>query len=56
VLEQVTAMELRVWQPLKGWRKLSGNRLDNPLGLEITLVRNTPQGVERYRQVLGPLE
>ncbi|KPA92046.1 prepilin-type N-terminal cleavage/methylation domain-containing protein [Pseudomonas asplenii] len=56
VLEQVTSMELRVWQPGKGWRPLSGNRQDNPTGLEISLVRDTPQGVERYRQVLGPLE
>ncbi|QXI25918.1 PulJ/GspJ family protein [Pseudomonas vanderleydeniana] len=56
VLEQVTSMDLRVWQPGKGWRQLSGNHRDNPTGLEISLVRNTPQGVERYRQVLGPLE
>ncbi|WP_419736277.1 prepilin-type N-terminal cleavage/methylation domain-containing protein [Pseudomonas sp. COR18] len=56
VLEQVTSMDLRVWQPGKGWRPLSGNRQDNPTGLEINLVRDTPQGGERYRQVLGPLE
>ncbi|NVZ66487.1 prepilin-type N-terminal cleavage/methylation domain-containing protein [Pseudomonas gingeri] len=56
VLEQVTSMELRVWQPGKGWRRLTGTQQDNPTGLEISLVRNTPQGLERYRQVLGPLE
>ncbi|SDT29846.1 general secretion pathway protein J [Pseudomonas asplenii] len=56
VLEQITSMDLRVWQAGKGWRRLSGDRQDNPLGLEINLVRNTPQGVEHYRQVLGPLE
>ncbi|MDT9647075.1 type II secretion system protein GspJ, partial [Pseudomonas sp. JV245A] len=28
----------------------------SPLGLEIRLVRQTPQGEERYRQVLGPLQ
>ncbi|CAD5201889.1 prepilin-type N-terminal cleavage/methylation domain-containing protein [Pseudomonas sp. FEN] len=56
VLGQVRAMTLRVWQPGKGWRNLGGNRQDNPRGLEITLVRDTPQGTERYRQVLGPLE
>jgi len=56
VLSQVREMDLRVWQPGKGWRNLGGNNQDNPQGLEITLVRDTPQGPERYRQVLGPLE
>jgi len=56
VLSQVREMDLRVWQPGKGWRNLGGNHQDNPQGLEITLVRDTPQGPERYRQVLGPLE
>ncbi len=56
VLERVSDLQVRVWNPDKGWRQLSGNRQDNPAGLEIRLVRQTPQGEERYRQVLGPLE
>ncbi|OLF54032.1 type II secretion system protein GspJ [Pseudomonas chlororaphis] len=56
VLEHVSALQVRVWDRDKGWRQLSGNRKENPPGLEIRLVRQTPQGEERYRQVLGPLE
>ncbi|NBF02234.1 type II secretion system minor pseudopilin GspJ [Pseudomonas sp. Fl5BN2] len=56
VLSRVSDLQVRVWDPDKGWRQLSGNRQDNPPGLEIRLVRQTPQGEERYRQVLGPLE
>ncbi|MFK3788691.1 type II secretion system minor pseudopilin GspJ [Pseudomonas piscis] len=56
VLERVSDLQVRVWNPDKGWRQLSGNRQDNPAGLEIRLVRQTPQGEERYRQVLGPLD
>lgn len=56
VLSQVTSLELRVWDTDKGWRRLSGNRKENPPGIEIRLTRQTPQGVEHYRQVLGPLE
>ncbi|OAE14460.1 type II secretion system protein GspJ [Pseudomonas brenneri] len=56
VLSQVSDLQVRVWDNEKGWRQLSGNRQDNPSGMEITLVRQTPQGVERYRQVLGPLD
>ena len=55
VLGRVSDLQVRVWNPDKGWRQLSGNRQDNPPGLEIRLVRQTPQGEERYRQVLGPL-
>lgn len=55
VLGQVQKVEVRVWQGDKGWRRLSGNRQDNPQGLEISLTRQTPQGIEQYRQVLGPL-
>ncbi|QJI29507.1 prepilin-type N-terminal cleavage/methylation domain-containing protein [Pseudomonas sp. ADAK18] len=55
VLNQVSDVQVRVWDADKGWRQLSGNRQENPLGMEISLVRETPQGVERYRQVLGPL-
>jgi general secretion pathway protein J len=54
VLKQVSDVQVRIWDADKGWRQLSGNRQENPLGLEIRLVRKTPQGVERYRQVLGP--
>lgn len=56
VLSQVSDLQVRVWDNDKGWRQLSGNRRSHPAGLEITLVRQTPQGVERYRQVLGPLD
>lgn len=56
VLSEVSNVGLRYWDREKGWRKLSGNRQENPLGIEISLTRQTPQGVEKYRQVLGPLE
>lgn len=56
VLSEVSNAGLRYWDREKGWRKLSGNRQENPLGIEISLTRQTPQGVEKYRQVLGPLE
>lgn len=55
VLTGVSDFQVRVWEAGKGWRQLSGNRQEDPLGLEISLVRQTPQGPERYRQVLGPL-
>ncbi|WP_339543361.1 type II secretion system protein GspJ [Pseudomonas sp. JAI120] len=55
VLSGVSDLQVRVWEADKGWRQLSGNRREDPLGLEISLVRETPQGVERYRQVVGPL-
>lgn len=56
VLAGVSDLQVRVWEADKGWRQLSGNRREDPLGLEISLVRETPQGVERYRQVVGPLK
>ena len=55
VLSGVNDLQVRVWEADKGWRQLSGNRSEDPLGLEVSLVRDTPQGVERYRQVVGPL-
>lgn len=55
VLSGVSDLQVRVWEADKGWRQLSGNRSEDPLGLEVSLVRDTPQGVERYRQVVGPL-
>ena len=55
VLTGVSDLQVRVWEAEKGWRQLSGNRREDPLGMEISLVRQTPQGVERYRQVMGPL-
>ena len=55
VLSGVSDLQVRVWEADKGWRQLSGNRREDPLGLEVSLVRETPQGVERYRQVVGPL-
>ena len=54
VLEGVSAFNLRVWEPGKGWQALSGTGRDNPAGLEIELLHDTPQGPQRYRQVLGP--
>ncbi|MBC3302851.1 prepilin-type N-terminal cleavage/methylation domain-containing protein [Pseudomonas sp. SWRI18] len=56
VLTGVSDLQVRVWETDKGWRQLSGNRRDDPAGLEIKLVRQTPQGVEKYRQVVGPLK
>lgn len=56
VLGQISDLQVRAWEPGKGWRQLSGNRLDDPQGLEIRLSRRTPQGEEHYRQVLGPLD
>ncbi|MGY2402121.1 type II secretion system protein GspJ [Pseudomonas sp. SDO5271_S396] len=55
VLTGVSDLQVRVWEAGKGWRQLSGNRREDPEGLEVSLVRQTPQGIERYRQVLGPL-
>ena len=56
VLTGVSDLQVRVWEAKKGWRQLSGNRREDPVGLEISLVRQTPQGVEKYRQVVGPLK
>ena len=56
VLTGVSDLQVRVWEADKGWRQLSGNRQEEPLGLEFSLVRQTPQGVEQYRQVVGPLK
>lgn len=55
VLTGVSDVQVRVWEMDKGWRQLSGNRREDPLGLEVSWVRDTPQGLERYRQVVGPL-
>jgi len=55
VLDQVSEAALRVWDVDKGWRQLSGNRAEDPLGIEISITRKTDLGVERYRQVMGPL-
>jgi general secretion pathway protein J len=56
VLDSISDLQIRVWEPEMGWRQLSGNRKENPQGLEIRLTRQTPQGEEHYRQVLGPLD
>ncbi|MEG0067848.1 MAG: type II secretion system protein GspJ, partial [Pseudomonas sp.] len=56
VLNDVSDAQVRVWEVDKGWRQLSGNRREDPAGLEIRLTRQTPQGVEKYRQVIGPLD
>lgn len=56
VLQGVSDVQVRVWEVDKGWRQLSGNRREDPLGLEVRLTRETAQGVERYRQVIGPLQ
>lgn len=54
VLSPVNDLQIRVWDPDKGWRQLSGNRQKDPAGLEIRITRMTGQGEEHYRQVLGP--
>lgn len=56
VLSDISDVQVRVWEVDKGWRQLSGNRREDPLGLEIYLTRQTPQGPEKYRQVIGPLQ
>lgn len=56
VLDSISDLQVRVWEPDMGWRQLSGNRIEDPQGLEIRLTRVTPQGEEHYRQVLGPLD
>jgi len=56
VLDSISDLQVRVWEPEMGWRQLSGNRKENPQGLEIRLTRQTPQGEEHYRQILGPLD
>ncbi|WP_242209196.1 MULTISPECIES: type II secretion system protein GspJ [unclassified Pseudomonas] len=56
VLDSISDLQVRVWEPEMGWRQLSGNRKENPQGLEIRLTRQTIQGEEHYRQVLGPLD
>jgi general secretion pathway protein J len=56
VLGRVSDLQVRVWEMDKGWRQLSGNRREDPLGLEVRLTRETAQGVEKYRQVMGPLQ
>ncbi|URM25846.1 prepilin-type N-terminal cleavage/methylation domain-containing protein [Pseudomonas frederiksbergensis] len=56
VLDRVSDLQVRVWEPDSGWRQLSGNRKEDPPGLEIRLTRQTAQGEEHYRQVLGPLD
>ncbi|WP_095191939.1 prepilin-type N-terminal cleavage/methylation domain-containing protein [Pseudomonas sp. Irchel 3E19] len=56
VLKDVSDAQIRVWEVDKGWRQLSGNRREDPLGLEIRLSRGTAQGVEKYRLVIGPLD
>ncbi|MDR2308477.1 MAG: prepilin-type N-terminal cleavage/methylation domain-containing protein [Paucimonas sp.] len=54
VLDNVTAFDLRSWQPKAGWHTSAGEASDNPAGLEIRLTWRGPQGDEVYRQVLGP--
>ena len=56
VLNEVSDLQVRVWEVDKGWRQLSGNRREDPMGLEVRLTRQTPQGPEKYRQVMGPLQ
>lgn len=53
VLTGVSDLQVRVWEPDKGWRQLSGNRREDPLGLEISLVRQTPQGWKRIGRWWG---
>ncbi|NWN46431.1 type II secretion system minor pseudopilin GspJ [Pseudomonas sp. MAFF 301514] len=55
-LSGISDLQVRFWEAGKGWRQLAGNRKNDPLGLEIKLTRQTSQGEERYRQVVGPLQ
>ncbi len=54
VMSGVSDFDLRTWRPGKGWTALTGTPVENPQGLELTLTRQTAQGAEHYRQVLGP--
>jgi general secretion pathway protein J len=56
VLDSISDLQVRVWEADMGWRQLSGNRKENPQGLEIRLTRETPLGEEHYRQIVGPLD
>ncbi|WP_194791597.1 PulJ/GspJ family protein [Pseudomonas sp. UFMG81] len=56
VLQQVSEFEMRYWVRGKGWRRLEGQRQEDPLGVELVLVHEGALGAERYRQVLGPFE
>ncbi|TWC68009.1 type II secretion system (T2SS) protein J [Pseudomonas sp. SJZ103] len=56
VLSGISELQVRIWEAGQGWRQLAGNCKADPVGLEISLTRQTPQGEERYRQVLGPLQ
>ncbi len=56
VLSDLQRVQVRVWRADKGWAPLAGSREENPLGIELRFERRTAQGVETYRQVLGPLQ
>jgi general secretion pathway protein J len=56
VLSPVSDLQVRIWVAGQGWRQLAGNRKEDPIGLEISLARQTPKGEERYRLVVGPLQ
>ena len=56
VLSGISDLQVRIWEPGQGWRQLTGNRKADPVGLETNLTCQTPQGEERYRQVIGPLQ
>ncbi|MBJ9975512.1 prepilin-type N-terminal cleavage/methylation domain-containing protein [Pseudomonas sp. S75] len=55
VLDEVSDVQVRVWEPGQGWHPLNGTRQDDPVGVEITLTRQAAQGPEHYRHVIGPL-
>lgn len=54
VLSRIKDLQIRVWDREQGWRQLSGNRVLEPVGLELRLTRMTERGDEHYRQVWGP--
>lgn len=56
VLEGVERFEMRTWRDGKGWSALAGTPAENPPGVEVQLVRRTAVGLERYRQVIAPLD
>ncbi len=55
VLGELEQFDVRVWRADHGWSRLTGNREENPAGLEISFNRRTAQGIEHYRQVLAPM-
>ncbi|EKN46983.1 MULTISPECIES: prepilin-type N-terminal cleavage/methylation domain-containing protein [Pseudomonas syringae group] len=56
VLGSIVDMQTRIWRADNDWHTLDGNRENNPKGIEIRLTRETGQGREEYRKVVGLLD